>query len=352
MNLRISTRPIGKSSLRVTELGFGGAPLGNLYRVLADEEAEATVSEAFSMGFRYFDTAPYYGFGLGERRLGDVLRKFDRSSYVLSTKVGRLLQPIPGGSVPDERHGFKSPMPFNPVYDYSYDGIMRSVEASIQRLGLSHIDILLMHDIGEMTHGDKHPFYFKQAMEGGYRALDELREQGLIKAIGLGVNEYEVCEAAMEHGRFDCFLLAGRYTLLEQEALLTFLPKCERHGASVIAGGIFNSGVLAQGTRSNATPTYNYEPASPSIIDRVRKIEVICEAYDVRLAEAALQFPLAHPAVSCVIPGIGKTEYVRKTMDFFNKSIPASFWAALKDEKILAVDTPVPNQNSLAVQEH
>ena len=347
MEQLLHKNPIGRTSLQISEIGFGGASLGNLYRVLSDNEASSTVTAALNEGVNYFDTAPYYGFGLSERRLGDVLRPQDREGLVISSKVGRLLKPKKGINSNAERHGFRSPMPFEPVYDYSYDGVMRSFEASLQRLGTSHIDILLIHDIGEDTHGEKGNYYFKQAMDGGYRALDELRGHGLIKAVGLGVNEYKVCEAAMDYGQFDCFLLAGRYTLLEQEALETFLPKCLSHGASLIIGGAYNSGILAQGTRSGSIPTYNYEPAPSAIIDRVRKIEAVCEAYDVLLPEAALQFPLAHPAVACVIPGLGKTKYVKKTMDYYRKSIPDDFWAAMQGEGLLAADAPVPSQESI-----
>ena len=344
----LNKRRIGKTSLQITELGFGCASLGNLYRVLSDDEAGETVNAAHDAGINYYDTAPYYGFGLSERRLGDVLRPLDRESLVISSKVGRLLRPAKGIVSDAERHGFRSPMPFEPVYDHSYDGIMRSFESSLQRLGLSRIDILLMHDLGEDTHGDKSAFYFKQAMDSGYRALDELRGDGLIKAVGLGVNEYRVCEEVMAYGHFDCFLLAGRYTLLEQEALETFLPKCESRGTSVIIGGAYNSGILAQGTRSSITPTYNYEPAPTAIIDRVQKIEAVCEGYDVLLPEAALQFPLAHPAVACVIPGLGKTKYVQKTLDYYRKPIPAEFWSALKTEGLLGEQAPVPSLNPVA----
>jgi D-threo-aldose 1-dehydrogenase len=337
------SRRLGRTDLLVSEIGFGAASLGNLYQEVPDAEARATMDAAWSAGVRYFDTAPYYGFGLSERRVGDALRSMDRNTFVLSTKVGRLLTPAPQVTRASERHGFHSRMPFEPVYDYSYRGVMRSFEDSLQRLGLARIDILLVHDIGAVTHGPANGELFKICMDGGYRALDELRTKGLIGAIGLGVNEWEVCEAAMEHGRFDCFLLAGRYTLLEQSSLDTFMPKCERHGATLIIGGAYNSGILATGTRRGGVPHYNYAPASEAIIQRVRRIEVVCEAHGVTLAAAALQFPLAHPLVSSVIPGLGSPSRVAQTMALFDEPIPPAFWHDLKAQELLRDDAPTPN---------
>lgn len=231
-------RKIGNTGLEVATLGLGCASLGNLYRTITDTQARETVRHALDAGLRYLDTAPYYGFGLSERRVGDALRGERRDGFVLSTKVGRLLQPCGPVDENKARHGFCSPMPFEPVYDYSYDGIMRSYEHSLQRLGLNRIDILYIHDIGHVTHGSENTRLFKIAMESGYKALDELRSAGQISAFGLGVNEFEVCEQALEYGDFDCFLPAGRYTLLEQGALDTFLPRCEARNVSVIIGGV------------------------------------------------------------------------------------------------------------------
>jgi D-threo-aldose 1-dehydrogenase len=337
-------RQIGQTKLQVTELGFGAATLGNLYRPMSDESAALAINKAIESGLNQFDTAPFYGFGLSERRVGDALREVDPQSYVLSTKVGRILKPC---AKAEDKHGFCSPMPFDPVYDYSYDGIMRSFEHSIQRLGLSKIDILYMHDIGQMTHGDDHQRLFKIAMEGGYKAMDELRSQGLVSAIGLGVNEYEVCEQAMDHGQFDCFLLAGRYTLLEQKALESFLPRCLKENTSIILGGPYNSGILATGVRREGViPHYNYQPASASIIKTVAKMEDICAEFNISLAAAALQFPLAHPAVVSVIPGISSASRVETTIAQMNTSIPVEFWQRLQAEGLLSADAPVPNFSS------
>jgi D-threo-aldose 1-dehydrogenase len=333
-------RQIGKTKLQVTELGFGAATFGNLYRPMTDEDAHTSIQKSMELGLNQFDTAPYYGFGLSERRVGDALREHDSADYILSTKVGRILEPC---AKAEDKYGFCSPMPFEPKYDYSYDGIMRSFEHSIQRLGLSKIDILYMHDIGRATHGDEHDRLFKIAMEGGYKAMDELRSQGLVSAIGLGVNEYEVCEQAMDHGYFDCFLLAGRYTLLEQEALNTFLPRCIKENSSIVLGGPYNSGILATGVRREGVVAhYNYEPASKDIINTVAKIEDVCQEFNIPLAAAALQFPLAHPAVVSVIPGLSSANRVETTVEQMKVKIPSEFWQTLQNVGILYPDVPVP----------
>ncbi|MDC2889306.1 aldo/keto reductase [Psychrosphaera algicola] len=215
-------RQIGDTGLEVSELGFGAASLGNLYKAISDNEAQETLDAAKASGINLYDTAPRYGLGLSERRLGDALRTLPKSDYVISTKVGRILTPDHKANVKELRYGFDTPMPFDSHYDYTYDGIMRSFEDSLQRLGLAQIDILLVHDIGVDTHGEQDPYYYQQLASSGYKALDELRSQGVIKAVGLGVNETEICERVMGIGQFDCFLLAGRYSLLEQDALDTF----------------------------------------------------------------------------------------------------------------------------------
>lgn len=344
----MSSRPVGRTPVRVTEIGFGAASLGNLYQPMEDEAARATIDAAWTAGIRYFDTAPYYGFGLSESRLGDALQSTNRDEFVLSTKVGRLLAPAPQVADATERHGFCSPMPFEPVYDYSYRGVMQSFEDSLQRLGLARIDMLLVHDIGAMTHGSANQALFDICMEGGYQALDELRGKGLVRAIGLGVNECDACEAAMEHGRFDCFLLAGRYTLLEQGALESLLPKCERHGATLIVGGAYNSGILATGTRRGGVLHYNYAPAPDAVVERVRRIETVCDTYGVTLAAAALQFPLAHRSVSSVIPGLSSAYQVSETMGLYREAIPEAFWRALKKQGLVREDAPTPLPRQVA----
>lgn len=331
---------VGKTALRVTELGFGAATFGNLYRPMSDEDAHSAIKKAYEMGINQFDTAPFYGFGLSERRLGDALREIPCEDYVISTKVGRILKPC---AKAEDKYGFCSPMPFEPVYDYSYDGVMRSFEDSLQRLGLSKIDIIYMHDIGAVTHGQDHDKQFAIAAEGGFKAMDELRSQKLVSAIGLGVNEYEVCEQAMDHMQFDCFLLAGRYTLLEQNALNTFLPRCIKENTSIILGGPYNSGILATGVRkAGVVPTYNYAPAPDDVIARVSKIEDLCAEFKISLAAAALQFPLAHPAVVSTIPGLSSASRVTSTVQQMQETIPQEFWTALHESQLLDENAPVP----------
>lgn len=335
-------RPLGDTGLDVTELGFGGASIGNLYHAVTDAQAAETVRAAIAAGIRYCDTAPYYGLGLSERRLGDCLRELDRDDVVLSTKVGRLLKPLPGHRGTARRHGFVTAMPFQPVYDYGYDAILRSYEDSLQRLGLARIDIVFVHDIGALTHGEANDGHVRALAAGGYRALAELRAAGAIGAIGLGVNEWQACEAAMAQGDYDCFLLAGRYTLLEQEALDSFMPKCQAAGVSLIVGGAYNSGILATGTRGGGTGYYNYAPAPDAVVDKVRRIEAVCDAHQVTLAAAALQFPLAHPVTASVIPGLGTPRRVAETVDLYRQAIPAAFWADLKSAGLVRADAPVP----------
>ncbi|MGJ8680988.1 aldo/keto reductase [Paraglaciecola sp.] len=338
----ITQKNIGKTDIKVSTLGFGAASIGNLFKEVSENEAVSTMKLALDSGVNMFDTAPRYGLGLSERRVGNLLREVPNSDYVLSTKVGRVLTPDVNADVTKLRYDFASPMPFDAHYDYTYDGIMRSWEDSLQRLGLAQIDILLVHDIGEFTHGEKDAYYYQQLRSSGYKALHELREQGLIKAVGLGVNESPICERVMDIGQFDCFLLASRYTLLEQEPLDSFLPKCQQHGASIILGGPYNSGILATGVKGSSTPLYDYVEAPKHIIDKVEQIENICDEYQVPLAAAALQFPLAHEAVSTVIPGIANQDRMQKTLEFFNHSIPSEFWQKLKRLGLIREEAPVP----------
>ncbi|MET0742849.1 MAG: aldo/keto reductase, partial [Microvirga sp.] len=312
----------------------------------SDAEAARTLRGAWDAGFRYFDTAPVYGFGLSERRLGEAFRALPRADAVISTKVGRLLRPDSGWH--PFRKMFPDAAPFRPEYDYSYDGVMRSHEDSLQRLGVERVDILYMHDISAETHGDALPPLFRTAMEGGYRAMDELRRSGDVKAIGLGVNEWECCMAAMELGRWDVFLLAGRFTLLEQAPLDSFLPRCAREGVSVVIGAPFNSGILARGAVEGAT--YNYEAPSSEIFARVKAIEDVCSSYGVPIAAAALQFPLTHPSVVSVIPGMSSLDQLRWNVERMQQPIPASLWSDLKARGLLDADAPTPSQEGARFQ--
>lgn len=336
----IAVSRIGATDLEVGSLGLGCAPLGNLYRAVSDSAAAETLEAAWEMGVRLYDTAPHYGQGLSERRVGDALRGAARADHVLSTKVGRIL--VPDGYA-EQRHGFVSSMPFDFVYDYSYGGIMRSFEDSLQRLGLDRIDILLMHDIGRDTHGERNRELFPVAMDGGFRAMAELRARGDVRAIGLGVNEIEICEIALELGDWDCFLLAGRYTLLEQQSGYAFLQACLVRGCSVLIGGPYNSGILASGVRTGKIAYYNYQPAPAEIIDRVGRLEAASKRFGIPLAAAALQFPLAHPAVVSVVPGADSASRVKQTGRLLRTPIPGDFWAAIKSEGLLAENVPTPD---------
>lgn len=333
-------RPLGRSGLEVPVIGFGGAPLGNMYQEFSDEQAHATVRAAYDAGMRLFDTAPLYGHGLSEHRIGAALRWLPRESFVLSTKIGRLLRPV----APEAADGglFKRILPFEGVYDYGYDGVLRSVEDSLQRLGLSRIDVLLAHDVDVWTHGSEAARLerFRELMGGGYRAMLRLREEGVVRAIGAGVNEIQACEDLARAGDFDCFLLAGRYTLLEQAALDTLLPWCQERGQSLLIGGPYNAGILATGAVPGAY--YNYAPASPEILERVRRIEAVCARHQVRLATAALRFPLGHPSVATVIPGARTPEEVAQNQAIFEAPVPDELWSELKHEGLLRADAPTP----------
>ena len=327
-------RRIGRTSVEVTELGLGCATLGGSRIAVSRQEAEAIVGAAWAAGVSYIDTAPYYGVGQAERCVGDAMRWVPRNQWVLSTKVGRLLRPSPTSEAATDR---RYPLPFEPVYDYSYDGVMRSFEDSLQRLGLARVDILYVHDIGAMQHGhEAHPRLMRTLRDGGYRALEKLRAAGTVRAIGIGVNEREVLLEALDWGDWDGFLLAGRYTLLEQAPLDDLLPKCEQAGTSIVVGGPLNSGILA------GRDTWNYQTAPPEIVTRVNAIEAVCDSHRVPLAAAALQFPLAHPAVAAVIPGPRNVEEFDANVRLLHHPIPASLWTDLRDAGLLHPEAPTP----------
>lgn len=348
-NSQFSERTFGKTSLCLSRLGFGAAPIGNLYQPLSDEQAGATIGAALAAGIRYIDTAPHYGFGLSETRLGAALARcvVPSESLILSTKVGRLL--VPTNSKDAVRHGFANAPALEPVFDYSYDGVLRSFAESLKRLQCEQVDILFAHDLGPLTHGADHPARFREFMEGGYRAMCELKAGGQVKAIGLGANEWQICEAALKHGDFDGFLLAGRYTLLEQGACETFLPLCAQRGASVILGGPFNSGILATGVTAPAVASgkqpvyYNYEIAPQSVIDRVAQLEQVCVQFNVPLAAAALQFPAAHPQICSVLAGFANPAEVQQANAWMNTPIPVEFWQQLRARELLHPAAPIPS---------
>ncbi len=291
-------RPLGPHGIPVTAAGYGGGSLGNFFRTLSHADALSVLDAAWNAGIRYFDTAPFYGRGLSERRLGAFLEDRDRDEVVVSTKAGRVLTPARDEV---EKDGiFYDPSPFNFRYDYSYDGIMRSFEHSLHRLGTSRIDILYVHDIDSLNQGADLPSRLQTLKTGGIKALEELRHAGDIRAWGLGVNEVEACLDCLDYADPDTFLLAGRFTLLEQDAIRPLLDRCLERRASIVVGGVFNSGILATGAVPGAR--YNYAEAPPQVLERVHRLEAVCETHGVPLSAAALQFPFVHPAVVSVLP--------------------------------------------------
>lgn len=327
----IHRRSIGLSKLEISTLGFGGTGLV----ATTDDEAHAAIGRALGLGLRYFDTAPAYGKGMGERRMGRALQQSDNRDYVISTKVGRLLR-FPGGA---EAAPPADAFP-ELVFDYSYDGAMKSVEESLERLGLDCIDLLILHDLSPRWHGSDLAIRYAEAMNGAYRALERLRVDGTVAAIGLGVNDCAVCLRSLTDAQFDFFMLAGRYTLLDQEALAELLPRCVERSIGVIAAAPFNSGILATGVRPGAT--YFYAPPPPDIIDRTRRVERVCGRHGVPLPAAAIQFAIGHPAVACVLPGPRTANEVEENRRWMEFPIPGDLWEELKTEGLLRKDAPLP----------
>ena len=330
--------------METTILGFGGSTIGNIdqSRIVPESDAFAAIQTAWNRGIRYFDTGPLYGVGIGEQRMGHVIRQHARETYTISTKVGVILKPL-APNTPDKGQ-FTNRLPFEAIYDYSYDATMRSIEDSMQRIGLNQFDIALIHDIDERTHGVKgQKKVFSEAMEGAYLALERLRGDGVLQAIGVGVSSWEICQECALSSDVDCFILAGRYTLLEQESLKSFLPLCQDRNIGVIAAAPYNSGILIHGPTRGVH--YNYVPATIEILNKTRKIQAVCDRHEVSLAAAALQFPLGHPAVSIVLPGPRTPAQVEKTVQLFQEKISRDFWEDLKFEQLINVDAPCP-QNS------
>ncbi|MDE0054723.1 MAG: aldo/keto reductase [Gammaproteobacteria bacterium] len=323
----IQTRNIGATDTVVTELGFGGGPLGAVGDRITEDEASEIMRRAWDGGIRYFDTAPLYGHGLSEKRVGGVLRDLPREAFALSSKVGRLLVPQEEGER-FPRHRDREPFAIR--YDYSYDAIRRSMESSLNRLGLDRIDILLCHDIDVWTHGDAQPGIFDVATKGALPALRDLREQGVVRAIGLGVNEWQVCDRVLDMMDVDCFLLAGRFTLLEQEPLDAFLPKCLERHVSIIIGAPYNSGVLVTDDRRAAT--YDYKPVLDQVWQKAQAIRRMCESHGVDPRAAALRYPLRHAAVAAVIPGVRSLEEVETNLDLIARGIPDALWRDLAED--------------------
>jgi D-threo-aldose 1-dehydrogenase len=323
---------LGKTTIQVTRMGLGGAPLGGLFEDVPEDAALATIRRALDLGLNLFDTAPLYGHGKSELRFGKALLGTDRTSWVLATKVGRLLVPVESERM--EADEYNNPAPFLPVFDFSYDGVMRSYEESLKRLNVGRIDILHIHDPDD---------HFEQAMEGAYRALDELRRQKLIHAVSAGMNQAEMPARFARAGNFDCFLLAGRYTLIDHTGLRELLPLCAEKKIGIIIGGPYNSGVLATGARPGAK--FNYADAPLAVLEKVRKVSAVCDRHLVSMKAAALQFPLAHPAVAAVIPGARSVSELEENFRLLREPIPADFWAELRQEKILPPEAPIPGRS-------
>jgi D-threo-aldose 1-dehydrogenase len=324
---------LGRTGLTVTRVGLGTAPLGGLYEVVTDEQARATIARAWDLGVRFFDTAPLYGHGLSERRLGATLAGRRRGEFVLATKVGRLLR---AGAPPDESQlsggleRWKGVPRVNPVFDFSYEGVLRSVEESLERLGLDRVDVLHIHDPDE---------HYEEALGDAYRALDRLRSEGTVGAIGAGMNQVPMLVRFAREADFDCFLLAGRYTLLDQSSLAELLPLCLERGIAVILGGVFNSGILAD-PRPGAT--YDYDLAPPELVERARRLAAVCERHGVPLKAAALQFPLAHPGVTSLLVGARSVAELEENHALLRLELPAALWDQLRGTGLLAEDAPTP----------
>ncbi len=341
MTTQLPRRRIGKTTLSVTEMGLGTTPLGNLYRAMDIADAVATVQAAYDGGIRYIDTAPLYGFGLAETRLAQATAPLPRSELVISSKVGYRLEPADASN---HKPGiWDRPLPMRSVNDFSRDAVLRSIEGSLQRLKVDALDMVAIHDPDEsvfLKPGDD-PYahsHFKEAMEQAYPTLAELRGQGVIKAVGVGMNQWQMLCDFAEAGDFDYFLLAGRYTLLDQDSLARLLPLCEARSISLIIGGPYNSGILATGAAPGAT--YDYSPAGPEMLNRVRRIETICARHGLPLQAAALQFPLRNPVVAAIIPGARSVDEIASNLGFLNHPIPGDFWAELKAERLIDPASP------------
>lgn len=320
---------IGKSGLQVTRIGMGTAPLGGLFEDVPEKRALDTVRRALSLGINFFDTAPLYGHGKSETYLGKALAGVARASFVLATKVGRLL--IPADPSQLEKREFDHPFPFKPVFDFSYDAVMRSFEESLKRLNLDRIDLLHIHDPDD---------YYDRAIKGAYPALAKLRKEGVIRAVGAGMNQAEMLARFAREGEFDCFLLAGRYTLIDHTGLKELLPLCVQKGISIIVGGPYNSGVLASGATPGAK--FNYSDAPEEILQKVRRVDEVCRRHDVPMKAAALQFTLAHPAVASVIPGARSVEELEENFRLASHHIPAAFWSDLRKSGLIPDEAPTP----------
>jgi D-threo-aldose 1-dehydrogenase len=323
-----------------TRLGLGGAPLGNLFEPVTESDARALLDAAWTSGCRTFDSAPHYGHGLSERRFGDALRGRSRAVFALSSKVGRLLSPA--ADVPLVQHGYVGGLPFVQRWDYSAAGMRRSVEDSLQRLGLARLDAVFVHDCDAATHGDAAAAVRRQVIDEALPELQRLKREGLLRAVGLGVNDVAIVLDVLREADLDALLLAGRYTLLDQGALAELLPLCAVRGVHVALGGVFNSGLLAVGSRGGAAARFNYATAAAAWIERTARIEAVCDAHGVPLRAAAVQFALAHPAVEIVLVGARRAAEWHDAQAMARQPIPAAFWRDLRSAGLLPPEAPTP----------
>ena len=335
----IETRQVGKTAAQVTRFGLGTAPLGDLFEALSEEQAQRTLQAAWDVGVRFYDTSPFYGYGKSEHRVGHFLRQQPREEFVISTKVGRVFRAAHNPATFD-KGDWVGGLPFEFDYDYSYDGIMRSFEDSLQRLGLPSVDMLVIHDLDYYFHKNEARVsaYLAQLSSSGWRALDELRRHGLIKGVGAGINEVGMIPRFLELVDLDFFLVAYGYNLLNQDMLAEEFPQCAAQDVSIFIGAVFASGILATGAIPGAK--YFYAPASPEMLQKTEQIEAICQAHQTPLPAAALQFLLAHPVVSAIIPGAIAPEHVQMNKELLQHPIPVELWATLKAEGLLHEDAP------------
>ena len=333
----MNKRQLGNTDINLTAIGFGGAPIGGLFENLDERSCYDILEETYNSGINIFDTSPLYGYGLSEHRLGNFLKTIDEDSYFLSTKVGRYLTPAKKNEI--DRGRFEGGLNFTPHLDYSYDGVMRSFEQSLIRLAVSKVDICLIHDVDRFNHGDDVNYYFKLAMDGAYKAIQKLKDEKVIKAIGVGVNDSDMCAKFANAGDFDCMLLAGRYSLLDQNALNDFFPIAEKNNIGIILAGIFNSGILAKGVGENIT--YFYDKIPEEVKQRYLKIANICNKYEVPVPAAAIQFCYTNKLVTSMILGMDRVEQVKQNLDYLNFPIPEDLWKDLLNEKLIDERCPI-----------
>ncbi|MHA3979098.1 aldo/keto reductase [Halovulum sp. GXIMD14794] len=338
----LPTARVGRTDLRVTRLAFGCVPLGNYPTKLTEAEAAGALEAAWEAGIRYYDVAPLYGHGLAEHRLGAALRQRPRGEFTISTKVGRRLVPQPDMALSaDPSAGiFEDPLPFSLTNDYTYDGIMRSVEDSLQRLGLASVDILHIHNIDPANHAPEAlEALFRTCMSDGYRALEQLRAEGTVKALGVGNNSLTMCQRFAEEGDFDAFMMAGHFHLLDQPAAESFLPECARRGISILLGSVFASGLLVENAAPDARYMYGRAPAE--VLERLARLRGICADHGISLTAAALRFPLTHPAVACVVPGMRTSAEVRDCAEAFAAPLPANLFKDMQDAGLIDARVPL-----------